>query len=161
MREYETTIVLRTNLEEAELEKEIQTVESGITGKGGEIVQLERWGKRRLAYEIERQHEGYYVMFRYTAIAEVPADLEKRFRINERLLRHLTVIADTPRPRPRDAEAESGASGEAPAEAGAAPAASTLSPGPSGEGLPSSPGAGELSPVTAGDESPLAHESES
>jgi small subunit ribosomal protein S6 len=109
LREYETTIVLRTNLEESELEKEIQTVESGITGKGGEIVQLDRWGKRRLAYEIDRQHEGYYVMFRYVASAEVPADLEKRFRINERLLRHLTVIADTPRPRPHEESEQGGA----------------------------------------------------
>ena len=110
MREYETTILLRTNLEEAELEKEIQAVETGITSRGGEIVQIDRWGKRRLAYEIDRQHEGYYVMFRYSASAEVPAELERRFRINERLLRHLTVIADTPRPRPREADSDTGRS---------------------------------------------------
>lgn len=106
MREYETTILLRTNLEEAELEKEIQAVETGITSRGGEIVQMDRWGKRRLAYEIDRQHEGYYVMFRYSASPEVPAELERRFRINERFLRYLTVIADTPRPHPREADAE-------------------------------------------------------
>lgn len=117
MRDYETTILLRTNLEEAELEKEIQAVETGITSRGGEIVQLERWGKRRLAYEVDRQHEGYYVMIRYSASAEVPSELERRFRINERLLRYLTVIADTPRPRPREADAELGRTETAGAEA--------------------------------------------
>jgi len=131
LREYETTIVLRANLEEAELEKEIQAVESGITGRGGEIVHLDRWGKRRLAYEIDRQHEGYYVLFRYTASADVPAELEKRFRINERLLRHLTVIADTPRPRPREeAEAEhaetAGAESAAPVAASEAAGAESV-----------------------------------
>jgi small subunit ribosomal protein S6 len=128
LRDYETTILLRTNLEESEIEKEIQALETGITSRGGEIVLLERWGRRRLAYEIERQHEGYYVMARYAAPAEVPAELERRFRINERMLRYLTVTADTPRPQPGEVSSEGDRAKEVPAGAEAAPAAQTAPP---------------------------------
>ncbi|MEZ4653268.1 MAG: 30S ribosomal protein S6 [Candidatus Eisenbacteria bacterium] len=112
MRDYETTIILRTNLEEAEIEKEIKAFEEGITSRGGEMVLFDRWGKRRLAYEIDRQHEGYYVMARYASSAEVPAELERRFRINEKLLRYLTVVAETPRPQPGGSEMDEGAAQE-------------------------------------------------
>lgn len=104
VREYETVLVLSVHLEDAEIEKEIQGVQDQITSRGGQIVLLDRWGKRRLAYEIDRQHEGYYVLMRFLSGPDVPAELERRFRINERLLRHMTVLAETPLP-PANAEA--------------------------------------------------------
>lgn len=98
MREYETCLVLSVHLEDGEIEKEIQNVQDQITSRGGQIVFVDRWGKRRLAYEIDRQHEGYYVLIRFLSGTEVPSELERRYRINERLLRHLTVLAESPVP---------------------------------------------------------------
>ena len=64
MREYETVICVRTDLDEAEQEKEVRTITDLITDKGGDIVMVDPWGRRRLAYEVDKHNEGVYTLVR-------------------------------------------------------------------------------------------------
>ena len=88
---YETIFVLHPELTEEEAEAITQTVVSLLTGKGCEIIRTERGGKRRLAYVIEKQRYGYYTLIHFRASADVLTELERMYRLNERVIRYLTV----------------------------------------------------------------------
>ena len=96
MREYETVFVLHPNYEEKEFEAEIQAVSDMITASGGSMLEVDRWGRRRLAYDIKKVHEGIYTLLRYNSEPGVLKDIERRFRMNERMLRYMTVISEGP-----------------------------------------------------------------
>ena len=140
MRLYETTLITSSQLEDNELEKEIKTVEDIIKSNDGNLVETQRWGVRRFAYEIKRQKQGTYTHFLYEADPGVPAALSATFKVNERIMRYLTVKADID---PRIAEAESTESApvadaasapeEAPAEKPAEPEAAADKPAPTDE----------------------------
>ena len=111
MREYETIIVLDPTLDESRVNQEIETVNSVIMQGGGEVIEIralddpkQRWGRRRLAYEIRRKREGIYSLIRFKSERGVLDELEKRFKLNESLMRHLTVLSDGPMvaPSPED-----------------------------------------------------------
>jgi small subunit ribosomal protein S6 len=108
LREYETVFVLHPNYEEKEFEAEIQMVSDMITTSGGSIIEVDRWGRRRLAYDIKKVHEGIYTLLRYNSEPGVLKDIERRFRMNERMLRYMTVISEGPLAPPR---AEGGSDG--------------------------------------------------
>jgi small subunit ribosomal protein S6 len=91
---YETTFITDSRQPESEIETEIKRVEETITSNGGEIVETQRWGVRRLAYEIEKQKQGYYAHFLYKSESEVPSKLETGFRVNEKIMRFLTVVSE-------------------------------------------------------------------
>jgi len=101
LRDYETVFVLHPSYEDKEVEAEIQAVSDLITASGGTLLDIERWGRRRLAYEIHRAHEGIYTLIRYQSEAPVLKEIERRFRLNERMLRHMTVLSEGPLPPPR------------------------------------------------------------
>jgi small subunit ribosomal protein S6 len=65
-----------------------------ISNHGGKIVKVDEWGKRRLAYEINKKQYGYYINIRFTAPDAVPELLEREYRLNESVLRHLTIKVD-------------------------------------------------------------------
>jgi len=94
MTRYETTFILSPDLEEAELEKNIERYAGIITGRGGTIVKHERWGMRRLAYQIKKKSTGYYTHLVHDSGPDVPRELERQFLLNENCLRYLTVRAE-------------------------------------------------------------------
>ena len=94
MRLYETTFITDSQLPEVEIESEIKKVEEMITSGGGEIVETQRWGIKRFAYELEKRRQGYYVHFLYKAKTSVPASLVAAFKVNERIIRFLTVVSE-------------------------------------------------------------------
>ena len=96
MREYETTIVLDPGLDETRVNQEIETVGNVITQGGGEVLEVWRWGRRRLAYEIGKRREGVYTVIRFRSEPQVLADLEKRFKLNESLMRHQIMKSSGP-----------------------------------------------------------------
>ena len=108
MREYETVFVLHPTYDEKEFEAEVQAVSDLITSSGGSIIEIDRWGRRRLAYDIKKVHEGIYTLLRYKSDSGVLKDLDRRFRMNERMLRYMTVISEGP---VAPARAEGGAEG--------------------------------------------------
>lgn len=104
MREYETVIVLDPALDDTRVGQEIDTVQSVITQGGGEVLEVQRWGRRRLAYEIRKKREGIYSLIRFKSEGSVLDDLKRRFLINESLLRHLTVLSEGPMAPPSGEE---------------------------------------------------------
>lgn len=97
MRHYETTCVLRPNLGEAGFTEVIECCTGTVTGTfGGTVIALERIGLRKLAYMIKKESQGYYFYLNYAAPAEAVAEVERVFRIDDGVLRYLTVkLADS------------------------------------------------------------------
>jgi len=91
MRHYETTYILRPNLGEEQFTEIIDRTNAIITNDGGEIICLDRWGIKRLAYEINKEIQGYYVYLNYAAPGQTVKEIERIFRIDDRALRFLTV----------------------------------------------------------------------
>ncbi|WP_306547448.1 30S ribosomal protein S6 [Desulfobulbus sp.] len=91
MRHYETTYILRPNLGEEQFTEIIERTNAIITDDGGSIICLDRWGVKRLAYEINREVQGYYVYLNYAAPGKTVDEIERIFRIDDRALRYLTV----------------------------------------------------------------------
>ena len=96
MRHYETTYILRPNLGEEQFTEIIDRTNAIVTNDGGAIICVDRWGVKRLAYEIEREVQGYYVYMNYAAPGKTVDEIERIFRIDDRVLRYLTVkLGDT------------------------------------------------------------------
>jgi len=106
LQEYESVTVLRPTLNEDEIEAEIKTISGLIAASGGEVLEVERWGRRRLAYEIQKVHEGIYTFYHFNGTPQTVQELERRYRLNERLLRHLTVLSEGPVAKGPDEEGE-------------------------------------------------------
>lgn len=96
MRKYETVIIIPPNLGEAAVDAVVAGVEADIRDRcGGQNLAVNRWGKQNLAYPIRRFTEGYYVLYDYESDGqEVIAQLQGRLRINEGVVRFLTVRRD-------------------------------------------------------------------
>ena len=95
MRRYETTYILRPNLGENQFTEVIERTNDIIKNNGGTIIYLERWGIKKLAYEIKKETQGYYIYFDYAAQASSVHEMERIFRIDDRVLRYLTIkLAD-------------------------------------------------------------------
>ena len=91
MNKYELTVVLNVKLEDEQRAAAIEKVKGYITRFGGTVTNVDEWGKKRLAYEIQKMKEGYYYFIQFDADAACPAELEKRVRIMDNVLRYLIV----------------------------------------------------------------------
>ncbi|MGQ9471335.1 MAG: 30S ribosomal protein S6 [Candidatus Aminicenantales bacterium] len=91
MRHYETGVIIAPNLSDEEIEQQIKQMEEVISSLGGNLGREERWGKRKLAYPIKKFTDGYYLFLHYESEADVPAELERRFRQSDQVLRYMTV----------------------------------------------------------------------
>lgn len=91
MRYYETTFLIAPNLSEEEIEKLISQMSEVVSKKKGKMVNLDKWGKRKLAYSIQKFEEAFYVFLQYEGESDIPAELERRFKQTEAILRYLTV----------------------------------------------------------------------
>jgi len=87
---YETTLILRPDLANADVEKVTGAFEDVIKS-GGKILKKESWGLRDLSYKINKSKKGHYVHLGYEADAATVSELRRKFRINEDLLRDLTI----------------------------------------------------------------------
>ena len=91
---YETTVVVDYMLKPDDVKGLRDRITSFISNNGGEIVKSEDWGKRRLAYEINKKQYGFYLHLRFQAPAGILVLLEKEYRLNESVLRYLTIKVD-------------------------------------------------------------------
>ncbi len=124
MSRYELTYIIDTTLEETARKELIEKVSALIAANGGEVEKVdETWGKRRLAYAIDHKNEGYYVLVTMNAPGEAISELERNLRINDSILRYLTVklVEKQSKVKPKPVR-------QAPAEA--APAAETAPEAP-------------------------------
>ena len=91
MRNYETLYVLRPDLGEEEMEALINRFQEVVVGDGGELVKVDKWGKRRLAYEVRKFREGFYVLMHFKGTAAVADELERILKISDGVIRQLVV----------------------------------------------------------------------
>lgn len=94
MRQYETAFLITPKLEEEETEKLIEKMAEVVKKKKGKMVNIEKWGKRRLAYPIDKLDEAVYVFFHYEGDPDIPQELQRKFRQMETVLRYLTLKKD-------------------------------------------------------------------
>jgi len=91
MRDYETVFILDPAIEEEEVKDEIGKVESSIAGLNGEITSVAPSGKRRLTYEIKGNKEGYLTLITFRAEPSMISELERAYKLNEKVIRHIIV----------------------------------------------------------------------
>lgn len=97
-RRYDTTFIIDGNLPDSERQALIERFAASLRRNGGEIEQIVRWGLRTLAYTINKRTHGYYVIFYYTAEPEVIAVFERELRLNEFILRYMTLLFEGKHP---------------------------------------------------------------
>ena len=91
MNKYELAVVVNAKIEDEERAQVIEKVKDMITRFGGNVTDVDEWGKRRLAYEIQKMKEAYYYFIHFEADATVPGEIEQRIRIMDNVLRYLCV----------------------------------------------------------------------
>lgn len=94
MRNYEAMYILKPELEEEALDAAIARFEEVVKKDGGEIVKTDRWGKRRLAYEVKGYNEGIYILMNFAAPNSTSQELDRIFKIQDDVLRHLVIKKD-------------------------------------------------------------------
>ncbi len=94
MRTYEGTFIFRPSLDEAGLAEEMGKVEELITAEGGAIKEWDKWGKRRLAYEIRGEHDGYYAFLTFEGDPAAIEKLVEAYRLRENILRNMNIVTD-------------------------------------------------------------------
>ena len=97
MRNYENLVIVKPTFTAEEIQASVKAIEEVITSNGGEIAATNAMGMRKLAYPIEKNERGYYYVVYYTITPAAIAEIERRFRINEDLLRFVTIKYDTNR----------------------------------------------------------------
>ena len=94
MNKYELALVVNAKIEDEERAAVVEKAKEYITRFGGTITNVDDWGKKRLAYEIQKMREGLYYFIQFDASADCPAEIEKRIRIMDNVLRFLCVRQD-------------------------------------------------------------------
>ena len=94
MNKYELAVVVSAKLEDEDRAATIEKVKEYITRFGGTVTEVDEWGKRKLAYEIQKMREGFYYFVHFEADSTCPAEVEKRVRIMENVIRYLCVRQD-------------------------------------------------------------------
>ena len=91
MNKYELAVVVSAKIEDDARTEVVEKVKALVERFGGQIAEVDEWGKRRLAYEIQKMKEGYYYFVRVEAESTAPAEIESRLRIMDNVLRFLCV----------------------------------------------------------------------
>jgi small subunit ribosomal protein S6 len=116
VRDYELMYIVRPELDEDGVRGAVQSVRTLIEGQGGEVVKTTLWGKRRLAYDVQRLHDGHYVLVALRLDGARVGTVERALRIHDTVFRHLLVVHQGPMPEP-DGDIVEVAPDQAPPEA--------------------------------------------
>jgi small subunit ribosomal protein S6 len=144
LNDYELVTILNGEIKDEDVDDTVERISQFITNRGGEVQNIDPWGRRRLAYPISRQFEGTYVVTHLRLPGANAAELEANLRISDDVLRHLLVryspaeqaaaIAAAQRRRPRPVS-EDGPEGGPPNEATASAQAEPTAEAPTGSGV--------------------------
>lgn len=94
MRRYETVVIAQANLPEDDMTGLIERYNSIIADRKGTVVKIDRWGVRKLAYDIRKQTRGAYVIYDFAGTSDVVAELERNLKIDDNVLKYMTVLTD-------------------------------------------------------------------
>lgn len=93
-RTYESVVIINAALEDEQIEATIARILESVTSHGGELLEVDKWGRKRLAYPIQKSKSGYYLVIRFNASTELIATLERNYRLDENIIRYLTISLD-------------------------------------------------------------------
>ena len=91
MNKYELALVVSAKVEDEVRDAVVEKAKSYIARYNGNVTEVEEWGKKKLAYEIQKMHEGFYYFIQFEADAAAPAEIESHMRIMDNVLRYLVV----------------------------------------------------------------------
>lgn len=94
MNQYEVLYIIAPDLDEEAMRASIEKYKEIVASNGGEVVSVDEWGKKKLAYEIDYKTEGYYVLMSFNAAPEFPKELERNYKNDEAILRYLVTRKD-------------------------------------------------------------------
>ena len=94
IRSYEVMYIVRPDIEEADLDKLIEGFEKNVTDGGGTVKSTEKMGRRRLAYTVRKFNDGFYVLMTVLAAGSLIAEIERRLRVSEQVIKFITVRID-------------------------------------------------------------------
>ncbi|HHV92990.1 MAG TPA: 30S ribosomal protein S6 [Firmicutes bacterium] len=94
MRPYEMMLVMKPDLEEETVDALLERLTGIVTGEGGAVDKVDRWGKRRTAYELKGYTEGFYVVIDFQAEPATASELERIVKLSDEVIRHLLVRRD-------------------------------------------------------------------
>ncbi len=94
MRIYEALFIIKPDVPEEELDQRIEALRANLVTQGATVDKVDKWGKRRLAYRVDKYREGSYVLFQFTAGPEIVKEFERRLRVSDIVLKFLTVRID-------------------------------------------------------------------
>jgi small subunit ribosomal protein S6 len=91
---YESAVIINASLDDEQIESIITRIKDFIINNGGNIRDIENWGRKRLAYMINKSKIGYYAIFRFDAPTNIISKLERNYTLDEHILRYLTISLD-------------------------------------------------------------------
>jgi small subunit ribosomal protein S6 len=94
MRNYELIFIVRPDVVDDDVQKLITQMEGVVTSAGGKVEKVEKMGRRRLAYRVEKQREGFYVLFCFQGTGDTVREFERRLKVMDTVIKHLTVCTD-------------------------------------------------------------------
>jgi small subunit ribosomal protein S6 len=113
LREYECMLILPADADEALVGTAVDRIAKTISADGGTIDDIDRWGRKRFAYEISHQNEGYYVVVRFHAEPSVQAELDRTLKLADEVIRHKVLLLPEKAPEKKAKATASPASAEA------------------------------------------------
>jgi small subunit ribosomal protein S6 len=130
MRRYETIVIVDPDIGEDQRAPVFDRIKELVPQKGGLVVEFDEWGARKMAYEVKKKKRGYYLRVDYCGTGDLVSEMERQFRIDDRVLKYMTILLedDVNMERIQEkmsqaSEAEAPAADDAPAPEPAAPAA--------------------------------------
>ena len=94
MRNYEIMFIVRPDVADEDTDKLIAQMEGVVAGAGGKVEKVEKMGRRRLAYRVHRQREGFYVLFKLQGNGDTVKEFERRLKVTDTVIKYLTVRMD-------------------------------------------------------------------
>jgi small subunit ribosomal protein S6 len=91
---YESAVIINAALDDEQIENIISRIKEFIVNNGGDIREIENWGRKRLAYMINKSKIGYYAIFRFNAPTNIISKLERNYTLDEHIIRYLTISLD-------------------------------------------------------------------
>lgn len=94
MRRYETIFIASPTLTDEQADELVRNFEGIIVEQGGELLKTDKWGRKKLAYEVQKFSEGYFTLYEFNAGEKLVAELERRFRNNDSVIKFLSIRMD-------------------------------------------------------------------
>jgi len=94
MRNYEIIFIVRPDVVDDDVQKLIAQMEGVVASAGGKVEKVEKMGRRRLAYRVEKQREGFYILFYVQGTGDTVKEFERRLKVTDTVIKHMTICTD-------------------------------------------------------------------